>query len=80
MFVVFVSTCVTVTLHINFVSFAVILKIPWEAFRILRTGLSDLSIDQSNCVFYCSYYIKSFPRTTVVELHVRLILVQISFL
>ena len=33
MFVVFVSTCVTVTLHINFVSFAVILKIPWESIQ-----------------------------------------------
>ena len=28
MFVVFVSPCVTVTLHINFISFADILKIP----------------------------------------------------
>ncbi len=35
-----------------------------KAFRIFRAGLSDpacMAIDQSNCVFYCGYYIMPVP-------------------
>ena len=53
MFVVFVSTIVTVNSHI-YIFFP---KSREKAFKIFRAGLYE----QSNCVFYCSYYIQAVP-------------------